>query len=127
IGVFDHLDAIAPWVEKIEEGSRQELAARLFDPSAHARSIVHHKSEMPAAVFMRRCGFHQVDELVAELDEGIARPLCSQSEIEDLSVELESLLDTTDLEGDVVDAHEARLCRAGLTDLGHMHPSSWSV
>ena len=40
IRVFDHLDAIAPGVEKIEKPTRQQLAAGGFDPGPHARPII---------------------------------------------------------------------------------------
>ena len=82
---------------------------------------------MPALVFVPVLGFHQVDELVAEFDEGIARPFPPEREIEDLAVKFERLVDIAHFEGDVIDADEPRLVRVGVADLGHALPSSWFV
>src|SRR5215471_5262052 len=46
IGVFDDLDAIAPGIEKIEEGARNQLPAGRHDPLAHARAVVDDEPEM---------------------------------------------------------------------------------
>src|SRR5215469_13672361 len=127
IGVLDDLDAVSPGVEKIEERSGQEPSARRLDPRAHARAVIDDKAEMPALVFVASFGFHQVDELVAELDESIARAFSPKREIEDLGVKFESLVDIADFEGDVIDADEPRLARVRVADLGHALPSSWFV
>lgn len=37
IGIFDHLDPIAPEVEKVEERARHQLAAGGLDPRAQTR------------------------------------------------------------------------------------------
>jgi hypothetical protein len=73
---------------------------------------------MPAAVLVLRRGFDQVDELISELDESVARPL-PPCEIENLAVEGEGLVDIADFQRDVVDADEPRPRRIGLVDLGH--------
>ena len=65
----------------------------------------------------------QVDELVAELDKGVARPFGPEREVKDLAVEIESLVDIADFERDVVDADKPRLLGICLTDLGHPRPS----
>src|SRR6516225_3658647 len=96
--IFDHLDPIAPGVEKVEERARQQLAARGLDPPAHARTIVDDEPKMAAPVLMRVGGLHHVDELVAELDKGVARPLCPELEVEDFAVKIEGLIDITDLD-----------------------------
>src|SRR5208282_2025745 len=72
VGVFDHFDPIAPGVEKVQEGTGQQLTPRGLDPLAHARTIVDDEPEMAAPVFVRVGGLHHVDELVAELDERVA-------------------------------------------------------
>src|SRR5271166_2537162 len=82
---------------------------------------------MPAPVLMRGGAFHHVDELVAELDKGIARPLRSQGEVEDLAVKGKGLIDVADFERNVVDADEARLALIGCSGLGHACPPSWSM
>src|SRR5215472_3490072 len=99
IGVLDDLDAIAPRVEKIEERSGQEPSARRLDPRAHAGAVIDDEAEMPALVFVAGFGFHQIDELVAELDESIAGPFPPEREIEDLAVKFESLVDIAHFEG----------------------------
>ena len=120
IGVFDHLDPIAPGIEKVEELSRQQFAARGLDPRAYARAIVDDEPEMTAPVLVRISGLHHIDELVAELDESIARPLGPKLEVEDLAVKIEGLLDVPDLDRDVIDADKSRLASVGLAGLAHM-------
>jgi hypothetical protein len=51
------------------------------------------------------------DELVAHVHEGHAAGAAAELEVEDAPVEGERLLDVADLEGDVVDADEARPVR----------------
>src|SRR5690349_16283623 len=104
VGIFHDHDPIAPRVEKTEKRTRQEAAASFFDPRPHARSVVDDEAEMTAAILMRRRDFHEVDELIAELDEGVAWPLPAQREVEDATVEFESRVDIADFEGDVIDA-----------------------
>jgi len=82
---------------------------------------------MPALVFVASFGFHQIDKLVAELDESIARPFPSERKIEDLAVKFESLVDIAHFEGDVINADEPGLVRVCVADLGHALPSSWFV
>ena len=53
--------------------------------------------------------------------------LPAEREIEDLAVEIESLVDIADFEGDVIDADEPRLLGIGLAGLGHPRPSCWFV
>src|SRR4029079_10801125 len=52
------------------------------------------------------CG--EREELVAHVHEGHAPGAATELEVEDAPVELERLLDVADLEGDVVQADEAR-------------------
>jgi len=75
IPVRDDLDTICPGIEKVEEESRQEPSTCGLDPRTHTRTIIDDEPEMPAAVLVLRRGFHQVDELISELDESVARPL----------------------------------------------------
>ena len=82
---------------------------------------------MAAAILMWGRGFHQVDELIAELDKSVARPFAPEREVEDLAVEIESLVDVADFEGDVVDADKPRLLGIGLAGLAHLRPSCWFV
>ena len=72
---------------------------------------------MPTAILVRRRGFHQVDELIAEFDESVARPFSPQGKIENLAVKGEGLVDVADFQGDMADADEPRLRRASLVDL----------
>src|SRR5262245_46780718 len=50
IPVFNHLDAIAPRIEKIEERPRQEPPAGGLDAGAHARPVIDDEPEMTAPV-----------------------------------------------------------------------------
>ena len=82
---------------------------------------------MAAAILVRGRGFHEVDELVAELDEGVARSFAAQRKVKNLAVEIESLVDIADLERDVVDADKPRFLGIGLAGLAHLRPSCWFV
>ena len=95
----------------------------LFHPRPHTRSVIDDEAKMAAAVLVRGRVFHQVDELVAELDKGVARPFGPEREVKDLAVEIESLVDIADFERDVVDADKPRLLGIGLAGLGHPRPS----
>ena len=74
---------------------------------------------MAASILVRRRGFHQVDELISEFDKGVARPFAAQREVEDLAVEVESLVDVADLKGDVINTDKPRFLGIRLTDLSH--------
>jgi hypothetical protein len=73
----------------------------------------------------------QVDELVAELDEGVAGPLRTQAEIKDLAIKRQRPVDVADLDRDVIDAHQARFAALGSgvfgpADCAHRLLPSWS-
>src|SRR5437899_933407 len=127
VPVFDDFNAITPGVEKVEERSRQKLAAGSLDPRTHTRAIIDDEPEMPPAVLVRRRGFHQVDELIAELDECVARPLPPKGKIENLAIKGEGLVDVVDFQGNMIDADEPWFRRVGLVDLGHAPSSCWPV
>src|SRR5580700_5879203 len=77
---------------------------------------------MPAMVAIVTATLHQIDELVAKLDKGVARPFRAQIEIKDLAVKGERFVDVADFEGDMVDADKTRLVARGgvrLGGLGH--------
>ena len=54
---------------------------------------------MAAPILVRRRAFHQVDELIAEFDKRVSGTFAAERELEDLAVEVESLVDVADLEG----------------------------
>src|SRR5438046_2735039 len=62
-----------------------------------------------------------IDELVAQVDEGVALAFAAQAEIEDPPVPFERLVDVADLDRDMVDADQARLFA-----VRHVRPPSWS-
>jgi hypothetical protein len=127
ISVLHDLDAIAPRIEKVEEGSRQQLSACGFDSDANTRAIIDDQPKMPATILMWVWRFHEVDELVAELNKGVARPFPPQGKIKNLAIKVEGLLDIANLEGDVVDADEPWLAPVCVAYLCHGCPSCWSV
>lgn len=109
---------------KSRKRTRQQFAARSLDECAHPRAIVDDEAEMAPRVVMLGAALHQIDELIAELDKGVARPFSAQSEVEDLAVKGKGLVDIADLEGDVIDADELRpagvgAAVVGLADRGH--------
>jgi hypothetical protein len=82
---------------------------------------------MATAILVRGRRFHEVDELIAELDEGVTRPFAAQRKVKNLAVEIERLVDIAHLERDVVDADKPRLLGIGLAGLAHLRPSCWFV
>jgi hypothetical protein len=67
------------------------------------------------AVRRLRATPHQRDELITHLDERGAVGALLHVEVEELAVEGEGLVDVADLEGDVVDADQARALAHGTT------------
>src|SRR5260221_10830160 len=63
VGIVDHLDAVAPGVDEIEEGPRQQLAARRRDEVAYRRAVVDDDAEMPVLARLLGARLHQGDEL----------------------------------------------------------------
>src|SRR5258708_10955306 len=119
IGVVDHLDTVAPGIEEIKEGPGQQLAARRGDEVAHRRAVVDDDAEMPVLARLLGARFHQGDELITHVDEGLALAFAAQRELEDLAVEGKRLLDVADLERDVVHADQFWFPRLRLRDLVH--------
>src|SRR3954464_11404336 len=74
---------------------------------------------MAEPILVRRRGFHQVDELIAEFDKGVARPFAAEREVEDLAVEVESLIDVADLKGEVIDTDKPGFLRASISKTLH--------
>ncbi len=107
IGVFDDFDPVAPGVEKIEKRSGQQFAAGFLDERAHCRAVVDDEPEMTAPVVVRVAALDKVDELIAELDEGIAGAFGAQREIENPAVKRQGLLDVADLERNMVNPDQA--------------------
>src|SRR5689334_9255900 len=82
---------------------------------------------MATAILVRGWRFHEVDELIAELDEGVTRPFAAERKVKNLAVEIERLVDIADFKRDVVDADKPRLLGIGLAGLAHPRPSCWFV
>src|SRR6516165_1544888 len=103
---------------RLPQGSRKSRKGpgSSLPPAASTRERTLERSSTTSPKWRRRssCGsaVHHVDELVAELDKGVARPFGPEREVEDLAVKIESLIDVADLDRDVIDADEPRL--AGL-------------
>jgi hypothetical protein len=68
---------------------------------------------MPVLVLMLAVGLGQRNELIAQVDEGLAPVLGSQLEVEDPALEGQRLLDVAHLERDMVHAHQFRAMLLG--------------
>src|SRR4029077_1059996 len=111
--IGDHLDAVAPRIEEVEERPVYEARAGGLGKVAHLGAVVDDQAEMALAIRVRRFGLHQRQKLVAHVDEGLGLAAPAQREAEDFSVEGERLLDVADFERDVIDADQAgERCRA---------------
>ena len=104
VGVGGDLDPVAPWIQEVEEPSVEKLHPHLGQGPAHERLVVDRDAEVPVVVRRLPTAFGEVDELVAEVDEGGVLAAAGDIELEEPSVEVERLVDVTDLQGDVVDA-----------------------
>src|SRR5260370_8626177 len=93
---------MAPGIQKLEDGPRQDLPACLFDPRPHTRTVIDDEAEMAAAVLVRCRSFHEVDELVSELDKSVARPFAAEREVKNLAGEGESLANVATFERELV-------------------------
>jgi hypothetical protein len=82
IVVTDNLDAIAPWVEKVEKRSRQRLDPGIGQSLADCIFVVDHKSEMAALVSRLSSAFLHCEELVAEVDEGRSAAFAPKLEVQ---------------------------------------------
>jgi hypothetical protein len=114
--VLDDLHVVAPGVEKIEPGAVEDAGAEALDGAAHRGAVVDHQAEVAGRVGFLGAPFSDVDELVADVDEGHPVVPAAQGEVEDRAVEGQRLIDAADLQGHVVDADHVRLvvgCRHG--------------
>src|SRR5262249_18510862 len=112
--VADDLDAVAPWVEEIEEAPRQHLDAGFPQGAAHSLLVIDHQSEVPTVIGGLPAALLKGEELVAEVDErGVVAP-AAQLEIEQPTVEFQRRVDVADL-----DRHVIETDRAGFPGLGH--------
>src|SRR4029434_5106152 len=98
----NNLYAVAPRVEKVEERSGQRLDTRLRQRFANCVLVVHHKSKMAGLVSGLGTALLQRKELVAQIDEGRGTALAPKFELQQSTIESQSLLYITDLERYVV-------------------------
>src|SRR5205085_6645049 len=111
VGVLDDLDAVAPGIEKIEEGAFDHRRAGRLGALLHTRAVVDDKADMAtldAARFAVRHPRH-VDELVPHVDKGAALAPAAQVEVEELAVPVERLVDVADLDRHMIDADQPGL------------------
>jgi hypothetical protein len=105
VAVVHDLEVVAPRVEKVVAADR---GAGFTGGRERPLAAVDDEAEMAVAVRRLRSPLRERDELVAHVDERHPATTPAKPEVEDAAVERERLLDVTDLEGDVVDADEAR-------------------
>ena len=108
VGVGGELDPVAPGVEEIGKAGVEQFDAHLLQPLDGERLVVHGDAEMPALVRPLAAAGHEVDELVAKIDEGRLLVLERDVQIEEAAVEVQRFLDVADLERDMVDADGLR-------------------
>src|SRR5260370_24359020 len=119
VGIFDDFEAVAPGIEEIEELTLNHPGAGRLRQFDDARAVVDDEADMAALDALMPVVRHprDIDELVAQVDEGVALALAAQFEIEDPPVPFERLVDVADLDRDMVDADEL-----GLLAVGHSLP-----
>ena len=96
VRVADNLYAIAPRVEKVEKRAGQRLDPRVGQRFADGLLVVDHKTKMAPLVSGLSTAFLQCEELVAQIDEGRSAALAPKLEIEQSTVESQSLFEITD-------------------------------
>ena len=107
--VADDLDAVAPGIAKIEEGSVDQGDSGGVERLAGRLLVIDHQAEMAAVVRRLPAALLQGDELVAQIDEGHGVGLAAQVEGEETAVERQRLFDVPDLQCDMVEADGAGL------------------
>src|SRR6476469_5831529 len=108
ICVTDNLDAIAPWVEKVEKRAGQRLDACFGQRLADDILVVDHKPKMTSLVCRLSSTFLQREELVAQVDECRVCAFATKLEVEQLTVEGQSLFDITNFQRYVIETNGAR-------------------
>src|SRR5207237_3438933 len=91
--VANDLDAVAPWIEEIEEGTVERSDARRLQGATRRLLVIDHETEMAAIVGSLLAPLLKGDELVAEIYEGHGVALAAQLELEEPAVEGQRLLD----------------------------------
>jgi hypothetical protein len=104
VPVADDLDPVSPRIEEVEPAAREDLDASLFQNAAYLRLVVDDEPEVASLVRRLSASFGQREKLVPHVQEGHPRHTTAEPEVEETSVERQSLLEIPDLEGDVVDA-----------------------
>jgi len=107
--IADNLDAVAPRVEKVEKRAGQRLDSRIGQRLADGILVVDHKPKMAAFVSRLSTALLQCKELVAQIDEGRTAALAPKLEVEQSTVESQSLFDITNFERYVVETNGVRL------------------
>src|SRR5262249_7053909 len=111
IVIADNLNAVAPWVAEVEERALEQGNPGSPEGGARRLLIVDHEAEMAAIVRRLFAPFLKGDELVAQIAESHRVTLAAQLNLEEAAIEHQRLLDVSHLQRDVVEAHDARLCR----------------
>src|ERR1044072_5892677 len=105
--VPNDLDAVAPRVEKVEKPARQRIDAGLSQRLADCVLVVDHEAKVAAVVSGLGTTFLQREKLVAQIDEGRGVALAPKLELEQSTVESQSLFDIADLESDMIETNGA--------------------
>ena len=109
--VRDDLNAVAPRIEKIEKRTWQRFDAGVGQRFADGVLVIDHKSKMAALVGGLRTALLQREELVTQIDERRSVALAAKLEVEQATVERQSLFDIADVESDMIETDGARfLC-----------------
>ena len=89
---------------KSSPGPVEDAGAEVLDRCAHLGPVVDHQSEVAGRIGFLGASLAEVDELVADVDEGHPWMAAAQGEVENRAIEGQCLVDAADLQGDVVDA-----------------------
>jgi len=109
--VANDLYAVAPRIEKIEKRPWQGLNARIGQRFTDRILIIDHKAKMATSVGRLGPALLQCEKLVAKIDEGRSAALAPKFEIEQSTVEGQSLFNVTDLKRYVIETNSSRFCR----------------
>src|SRR3954469_15476529 len=114
VRIADDLDQIAPGVAEVEKWAGRDLDPGGEDRGARRFLVLDHQAEVAAAGRGGIWRLLQREELVAEVDEGHAIFAAAKLEAEEVSVEIERLVDVPHLDCDMVEPDEA-----GFAGVGH--------
>src|ERR671925_2114814 len=101
--IGNDFDPIAPRVAEIQ-ALVDALNAEFFERPSNRLPVIDDKTEMALVIRTLRLAETQLDELIAEIDEGVVIALAAQGKVEYRAIKLERSVQIADFQDDVIDS-----------------------